>query len=221
VFISCKSHSYADDTQAYLSFLLEESNQAISALNFDLDEFINLARKHNLLINPKKSVAMLFGKSGDKETFLNNHTNAIKLGEDYLELKPMAKNLGLYMDHELRFGDHVNKSLQKAYFHLKLLYQHRHILNRNLKILLCDSLVLSHLNYCDVVYGPCITLEVSNRIQKLQNSCIRLIYGIRKYEHISHAFQLSKWLSMSARRHLHMICLYHKILLTKSRLYLI
>lgn len=39
-----------------------------------------------------------------------------------------------------------------------------------------ESLVLSHFNFGDVLYGPCL---------KTQNFCCRLILGLRKYYHIS------------------------------------
>lgn len=124
------------------------------------------------------------------------------------------------MDQNLRFQEHINACLQKAYLNLKLLFQHRHVLNRNIKTMLCEALVLSHLNFCDVLYGPCITKRIANSIQKLQNSCIRLIFGIRKYDHISQAYKHSGWLLMNERRHLHLLCLFHKILINKSPPYL-
>lgn len=110
--------------------------------------------------------------------------------------------------------------IKKAYTNLKLLYGSRYLLNQKLKILLCDSLVLSQFNYADVVYHFCIDQNDSYRIQKIQNACLRFIYGLRKFNHISHKLQDTQWLNMKKRRVLHVLCFYHKLMLLKSPKYL-
>lgn len=86
--------------------------------------------------------------------------------------------------------------------------------------MLCESLVLSQLHYCDTVYGPCLNSLDINRIQKLQNSCLRLIFGVRKYEHISHTLKQVNWLNMKNRRYLHSACQFYAVLLNQSPTYL-
>lgn len=85
---------------------------------------------------------------------------------------------------------------------------------------LCDSLVLSRFNFADTVYGPCIDASDRRRIQVVQNSCLRLIYGIRRRQHISHKLVDAGWLNMSNRRTLHAACVCHKIILYKEPRYL-
>ena len=59
------------------------------------------------------------------------------------------------------------------------MFQNKQVLNRKVKSELCDSLVISHFTHCDIVYAPYLTEVDSKRIQELQNSCLRLIFGIR------------------------------------------
>lgn len=101
-----------------------------------------------------------------------------------------------------------------------MIYGHRHYLDEDTKILLCDSLVLSHFNHCDSVYGPCLDSCDVRRIQKVQNSCLRLIYGIRHRQRISHKLRDAKWLNMYNRRKLHMTYFFYKIVKYKSPSYL-
>lgn len=218
--MSCAQHYYADDTQVYLSFDIDESQQAIAALNVDLYELNEISRKHCLTLNPKKSIAIVFGRRGDREQFLETFSQSIKLNDQVIPFRSCVKNLGLHIDNDLRFTEHVSQAVKRAYAGLKLLYTNRHVFDKNTKTLLCNSLVLSHFNYCDVIYGPCLTAFDSNRVQKVQNSCLRLIHGIRKFQHISHAFELSEWLRMSDRRYIHSACMYHSILLNKTPPYL-
>ena len=101
--------------------------------------------------------------------------------------------------------------MAKAYSSLKLIFSNRHILNFNLKRMLCESLVLSHFNYCDFVFGFCLDQIDKNRIQKVQNTC-RLIFGLRKSDHISHKINECKWLNMNNRRIHHLSNFVHKTL---------
>lgn len=59
-----------------------------------------------------------------------------------------------------------------------------------------------------------------SKIQKIQNSCLRLIYGIRRRERISFKLGEIGWLNMERRRLLHAACLYHKIIINKCPPYL-
>ena len=124
------------------------------------------------------------------------------------------------MDQDLRFTEHINLSLQRVYINLKQLYQHRQILSKKNKKMLCEAYVLSQVNHCDIVYGPCLRQADSTRIQRLQNSCLRFIHGIRKYDSISHTLKDTNWLNMYNRRYLHSVTLFFKILTLQTPPYL-
>lgn len=220
VFLSCRQHYYADDTQVYLSFNKDESEQAVAAVNYDLHRIFDVSQKHCLMLNHGKSVAIVFGKKKDREQFLAEFKTSLFINSGRITFQSCVKNLGLHMDSDLRFSQHVSNKVKSAYGRLKMLYPYRHFLDKRTKTLLCDSLVLSQFSYCDAVYGPCITRYDSDRIQRVQNSCLRLIHGIRKFQHISHTLQLSGWLNMRGRRYVHSACLFHGILTTKTPPYL-
>lgn len=140
-------------------------------------------------------------------------------GDDIL-FKDSARNLGLVMDSGLRFKDHVNYKLRQGYSTIKLIYSHRQYLERGVRAMLCDSLVLSLFNFCDSVYGPCLDDRDKRRIQKIQNSCLRLIFGIRRRQRISHKLVDLKWLNMFNRRRLHTVCFFYKLLKYRTPPYL-
>lgn len=72
--------------------------------------------------------------------------------------------------------------------------------------------MLSHFNYCDVLYGPCLDGIYKLKIEKVQKNCLRFIYGIRKFDPVSHKLKDAKWLSMENRRKLHSLVLFHNII---------
>lgn len=206
----CKVQAYADDTQIYYCFDIEENINAEALINEDLQTLTQLATAHNLKLNPSKSYLMLFGNK-NKVHYLKDNLNIVLSGVK-LGVVESAKNLGIILDSELRFRDHLKKLNQKSYMALKILYNNRHILSFKLKKTLCESLVLSNFNYCDFVYGHCLDNISKSRIQKVQNACARFIFGLRKYDHISHTFLELNWLKMDSRRLLHFCTFIYKIL---------
>lgn len=171
-------------------------------INTDLNLLSELSSSHNLKLNPAKSFLMLFGSKKHTEFLKENFV--LKINDVNLPIVNSTKNLGIILDSELRFKDHVKKAIQKSFSSLKLIFSNRHMLSTSLKKMLCDSLVLSNFNYCDFIYGYCLDSADKNRIQKIQNSCARLIYGIRKYDHISYIYKEHNWLKMDKRRTLHL-----------------
>lgn len=219
-FISClehvKAYFYADDTQVLYSFSSDDGPAAEVLLNEDLNNLMACSQRHGLLINPDKSSVMIFGRHKDQlRVYLN-----IRVAGKTIEFAECVKNLGIRIDTDLRFKQQIGYCLQKAYLSLKMLYPHRHLLSETLKIKLTDSLVLSHFNYCDVLYGPCLDKVDINRIDKVQKNCLRFIYGIRKFDPVSHKLKDARWLSMRDRRKIHSLTFFHNIIFNNCPPYL-
>lgn len=215
----CQIHQYADDTQIYFSFQPADAIAAADKINLDLKHIIDVSQAHNLMLNDTKTEVLLFGTH--RESLINNVNFQIKLNNSSLILTTdFCKNLGIYLDVNLRFSKHVNYLVQKSYSKLKLLYMHKDDLNTDVKLRLCDSLILSHLAYCDIVYWPTLLNRDKETLQKIQNSCVRYSYGLRKFDHISETFQKTHWLKLNERYHVHMACLVHKINKNETPVYL-
>lgn len=73
----------------------------------------------------------------------------------------------------------------------------RYCMDRGLRKLLCKSVVLSHFNVCINLYYPCLHCIYKLWIERLQYACLRFTYDVRPFDHISHLFDLVKWLSKS------------------------
>lgn len=215
----CTTHFYADDTQMYYSFDEKDSLQACQNINYDLQNLLQISNKFCLDINASKSKAMIFGRTASRIRASNNVK--ISVDNETICFTNSAKNLGLILDVNLRFSAHVSAIVKKSYCSLKLIYANRHILNKKTKTILCEALVLSHLNYADVVYGPCLLKADARRLQLIQNSCIRLICGLRKRDHVSAKIVEIGWLHTERRRILHCCSFYHKIITTKKPQYLL
>jgi len=215
---ACAFHLYADDSQLYHCFRTDEAYAAERRINSDLESLRRVASEHCLVINPAKSSLLLFCSRNDRN--LLESSLRICIGDTVLQFSHEVKNLGVVLDTDLRFRNHVSGLLQKAYSSLKSIYLHRHYLSTSVRKRLCDALVLSHLNHCDVVYGPGIDSTDALRIQRLQSSCLRFIFGIPRRQRISHTLRLVRWLNMVDRRFLHISCFIHKVVIFKTPPYL-
>lgn len=214
----CKTHFYADDTQVYFSFNKTSAQEAKDIINSDLESLLEISNKFCLSINPLKSKIILFGNKNSRENIKN--ILKINIGNNELEFVSVARNLGLYLDADIKFTQHVNMLMKRAYSNMKLIYGCNSWLEKETKIMLCDSLILSHFNYGDVIYNSCLSKHDNLRIQKVQNACVRIIYGIKRHESVSLKLKELGWLNMAQRRLLHSAVVYHKILTTKSPPYL-
>lgn len=211
-------HMFADDIQLYHSFDFQNAMRAMMDINSDLFAISEIAKKHDLLINPLKSVSIIFGNKNKCKVL----QDTVKLSIDNVEIPVVlsAKNLGLIMDNSFRYRDQILSYVKRSFCTLKILYPHRQYLTQNIKTLLCESLVLSNFAYCSQVYGICLDYDTARRAQRVQNSCLRYIFGIRKYDHISHKLAELSWLNMENRRTLTTACFFHKILTNKQPMYL-
>ena len=215
---NCSIHNYADDTQVYFSFTPGESLQAAGKICDDLEKLVDMSAAHNLQLNAKKSSVMLFGPKYKRE-FIKPYFK-IKINEEELPILTEAKNLGLWLDSDLRFCKHVNSLCKLSYNILKQLYPHRQILNSKIKLNICEALIISKISYCDTIYGPALLKFDCVRLQKIQNACFRFSFGIRKYEHISYKITETNTLKLEKLRSLHLLSLVHKVLLSNKPTYL-
>lgn len=214
----CDSHQYADDLQISFNFSLNDVVIAVNKINMDLATICRISKAHGLILNEAKTQLLVIGRHRDK--ILNNPSFNIKLNGVVLTPSNHCKNLGVFFDYNLRFQNHVSHLIQKSYSKLKVLYIHKDKLTTDVKLKLCDSLILSYLAYCDVLYWPALLRKDKVRLQRLQNSCVRFSYNLRKYDHISGRFSDSKWLNLDERFRFHMACLVYKIDMFKTPRYL-
>lgn len=132
----------------------------------------------------------------------------------------MVRNLGLIIDSDLKFTDHVNAIVRSCYGLLRILYCHKKYLPRTLKALLANSLILNKFNYMDIVYGPALSMALTEKIERVQKSCIRFIFGLRRRDHVSHRLKTLDWLNMANRRKLHLATLTYTIIKNRNPVYL-
>ena len=135
-------------------------------------------------------------------------------------MQPTVKILGVNLDSLWCFDHYVVVLCCPAFARLRVLYPSRRILSTHTKLSLCQLLVISLLDYADVVYGPCLFTRLSSIVQRIQNSCLRYSYNVCKFDHTSPFFLRSGWLNVRQRWILHLCCIVHKALESETPIYL-
>ena len=206
----CSHHCYADDTQLYISGKVNEVGVLMQNLNDDLKSVAEYSINNCLKLNSKKSAYIIIGSKINIKKLENFNIPDVNIDNNTITRKAWVKNLGVIFDEHLHFDKHVNHIIAAAFAKLKQAYRFKNFLSRESRIKVVESYVLSQFNYCDSIWLN-ISNETSQKIQKFQNTCIRFIYDLRKYDHVSPSFKLLKTLNMKNRRTIHALTIVHKI----------
>ena len=215
----CNYHCYADDTQIYLSGQVTEITDIIRRLNADLNSISNFSRINCLKLNYDKNKFIIYGSKVNLNKLSRMDLDPILIDGEIVKRERVVKNLGLYMDEELNFEHHINHITQKAFGKLKTAWKCGKFLTQDSKHIIAECYVLSQFNYCDVVWRT-ITKTIWTKIQKIQNNCVRFIFKLRKYDHISIEFSELNTLNMTNRSILHALTLMFKCINYKAPAYL-
>ena len=85
---------------------------------------------------------------------------------------------------------------------LGILYKSKDDLDRSTKILLYKSLILPHIDYCDLVYMN-TTEKNLNKLQMIQNCACRIILGADNDTSVQHMHQELDLPTLNQRRKYH------------------
>ena len=212
-------HMYADDTQTYYHCKVANINSTITLINQDLARIQEFSENNCLNLNTSKSNYIIIGSAHNLKKHNSMDIDPISINNKIIERKSCVKNLGVIFDETLSWNTNVNKLIAKAYFKLKQVSRFKNFLSKKSKITICETYVLSHFNHCDSVYINMAEF-LKNKIQKVQNTCLRFIFCLKKYDHVSHCLVTLNSLNMDERRLLHGLTLFHKITKKLAPVYL-
>lgn len=204
-----KYHMYADDTQIYYKLHLNQIHDTIKRINEDISRVTKYSENNCLKINAKKSFCIFIGS---KHTLKQvHHTDPLLINNQPIKRVRNVKNLGVYFDEHFTWEYHIKEVIKGAFFKLKQFYRLKNFLTSETKQRLVEVYVLSKLNYCNTITQG-ITQELKRKLQLLQNACIRYIYNVKKYDHITPYIKKLKTLNIESRTKYHGLSLMHKII---------
>jgi hypothetical protein len=194
----CRHDCYCDDTQLYISGKPKDIDIIIEKLNEDLINVVNYMNHNFLQVNPNKTQLIVFGVPNVLKKL--KVPNVLVDGE-IISRSTVVKNLGVYIDEKLSFSDHVNKTISSIYRASFALRNAVDCLKASKVIELAKSLVFPIADYCCVVWGNC-TQKLKQDLQKALNFTVKLVFGRKKYDHVSDLFKKYKLMNIEDRIHL-------------------
>ena len=188
---------YADDQQLILSFKPNlntqvKAKQKMEKCIADIREFLNVNKLCN---NSEKTELLIIGTPHQLKKL-----DISSISVDRMEIKAVdqVRNLGVIFDKNMSMEKHVNKMCRNAYFNLKNISRIRSSLDRDVTKMAVNALVSPHLDYGNgLLLG--IPKKLVNKLQVAQNSAVRLIERLNRYDNISNYRKNLHWLPIPAR----------------------
>jgi hypothetical protein len=131
-------HFYADDTQLYISFSSNDSNQSLASLSSTLDQVHSWFSANRLSVNPSKTEYLLIGTPQQRAKITNSSVYFQNLT---LCPSDSVRNLGVLFDSNLNFKKHISSICRSSFFHIRQLRQIRSSLDKYSAVILANSLI--------------------------------------------------------------------------------
>ena len=112
------------------------------------------------------------------------------------------KILGVYIDCNLKWDQHITKLRKKTIGIIKHLHRVNKLLPVETKLKLYDSLVASHLNYADLIWSGCNQGD-KQKLQSVQNFALKSILDMKRSDSATQALQTLKYLNLEEKRKIH------------------
>ena len=192
---NCDLLLYADDS--CLTVTHKDIKVIEDILNSNLSSLCDWLVDNKLSIHLGKTESILFGTRHllSKASNLNiNYCNKV------IEQKSSVKYLGVTLDSMLNGRSMVESILSKINNKLKFLYRKQRFLTKDIRTLLCNSLIQPHYDFACSSWYPLLTKNLKYRLQVSQNKCIRFCLNLNNRSSIDNTKLIEiNWLPVEKR----------------------
>ena len=176
-----KFAGYAGDIQNYMSF--KPLTNSLGPQITCIDKFescladVRCWRQVNFLkLNESRTQFIIFGI---RQQLNKVGTVNIRIGDDVIQNVPPVRNLGLHFDEELKHSSHVNKLTSITFNMIHNIARICHLLDIETTKTLVQALVLSHLDYCNIMLLGIPNYNIL-KIQHIQNMSARIVLNYQE-----------------------------------------
>ena len=199
----CKISMYADDTVIYCSD--HKSATIMETLQTDLDNVVKWMEDGRLILNKSKTKCMLFGTYQKLNSVMDFN---IKIGTDTIEKVSKFNFLGITLDENLNWKEHVISISKKVNKRLGLLSRIRSCLTLKAAQCVYNSIIHPVFTYADTAWGE-LSQTCSESLQRIQNRAARIV---AKRSSSQESIDILGWVDLKTHRTINKCILVFKCL---------
>lgn len=191
------AHGYSDDHQLYTCF--KPTDNELNLTIQKIEKCISAVRKwmlgNKLKLNEAKTECIFIG---NKTNLSKVNLPSLKIGNDLIEPVNSVRNLGAIFDSQMKLELHVNKICRNSLYHLRNIRRVRAYLDDSSVQKVVHAFISSNIDYCNSLLYR-LPNDLISKIQLIQNTAIRIIFKLKKYDHITPSLRHLHWLPVKHR----------------------
>jgi len=209
-------HLYADDTQMYVVFDVNDADACKEQLERCIREVREWVTSNMLKLNETKTEFLVIGSKHSRQA---PGVSSISVGDSTVSAAHTARNIGAIMDDRLTMTEHVSSICKSSYAQLRSIAQVRRYLTQDAAATLIHSFVTSKLdNLNSLLFG--LPENMIKKLQYIQNHAAKVVTRKKKYDHVTPILQSLHWLPVFFRIQYKVLLITHKCLHGKAPIYL-
>jgi hypothetical protein len=191
-------HFYADDSQIYCWFNPKsdiDMKSAIVKMQNCIEDIRDWMTTSRLKLNDDKTEILVVASP---QMISLCKDLSVKIGNVSVTCSQACRNLGVLFDDKMNMKAHLSATCKASYFQLHRIGSIRKYLTDDTCAQLIHAFVTSKLDYCNSLLGNLPDCSLS-KLQKVQNTAIRILSRSRKYDHITPLLLKFHWLPVPLR----------------------
>ena len=167
---------FADDTNLFFSH--SDINLLFEKMNKELTNVSNWFNANKLSLNVKKTKFSFFHKSSKKDNIPLRLPN-LNINGFTIERESSIKFLGVWIDENLTWRDHIHTAENKIAKIIGLLYQRKHYLDKNCLKQTYFTYIHAYLNYASIAWASTHKIKLK-KVQSKQKNALHIIFSQSK-----------------------------------------
>jgi len=188
-------HQYADDSQIYGSSRPEATSTLSSDITQCIDTISSWMRSNRLQLNAGKTEVMW---CSSQRRISQLPSSPLVVAGAYVQPVRVVRDLGVFIDNDLGAATHVRRTVSRCFAALRQLRHLRRYVDDDCFRQLVVAFVHSKLDFGNFILVR-LPAYLQRQLQAVLNAAARLVFRLRRYDHITDALAILHWLKLPQR----------------------